>query len=93
MVHSGQMNAARRFGDPRAASPDGGAAARRQETSALDFNRPAPVDVSFPSLKRLALGTDDRQTRDSDRLHRKGVSPILDLEGSAWRAGSTRPFA
>ena len=71
-------------GEPGSPAPDRGAETVCRKTAEADRGGPPVLGVSVPGLERMALGARHRPACHRDCLASQGISPLLDLENSAW---------
>src|SRR5215469_9226820 len=65
------------------APPNRRASTVRRKTPEINLRRPPVLDLSVPTLARLALSLGHRQVRNGHSLASGGLSTVLDLEGAA----------
>jgi len=81
-----------RTGELGPAPPNRCASKVRQKAPEIDLRGPPTLGLCVPPLARLALDAGHRQTRDGRGLASQGLSPVLDVEGSARATRTTRRF-
>jgi hypothetical protein len=68
------------IGDPRSPPPDQCAAEVAAWACSAELGGPAPLDLAYAALVRLALCARHRETGDGDGLASQGIPAVLDLE-------------
>src|ERR1700693_1245096 len=79
-------------GEPSSASPNRRASEAREKTPKIDTQGPPVMGLAVSHLARLAFRIGHRQARNRPGMASCRLSPLLDLEGTAWPTRTTSHF-